>query len=69
MTATPCSDCIRFHHQKCQGDTWDLDSDQPAVCSCWIEGHHPWPYTNMGGTARVHGVYDDEQANQAKEAL
>ena len=35
-----CGDCTSDRHDRCNGDTWDDDSNQPAVCDCWEHGHH-----------------------------
>lgn len=37
-------DCRDGKHRACAGDAWDLDTDQPADCSCGC--HSPEPTTN-----------------------
>lgn len=39
MSAAICPDCAYGKHAACQGDAWDHDTDQPAVCACWADNH------------------------------
>lgn len=34
-----CPECAAGKCGNCNGDTWDDDLDQPAVCACWCAGH------------------------------
>jgi hypothetical protein len=34
-----CPDCEVGKHLACIGSAWDHVKDEPAVCSCWVDGH------------------------------
>lgn len=31
----PCPECRALKCRNCDGRTWDVERDEPAVCPCW----------------------------------
>lgn len=40
MSADPCPECRSGKCQNCDGQTWDVERDERAVCPCWTN-HKP----------------------------
>lgn len=35
----PCRECRDGKHPNCDGETWDVELDEPAPCPCAANGH------------------------------
>lgn len=35
----PCPECRADKHGNCDGGSWDEETDKPAICKCWLNGH------------------------------